>query len=167
MTTKAAARMSPARRKMIETMTLKGLSQGTQLEYQRTVKRLSAHYGRAPQSLTADEIKAWVLDRIDKGLSPRTTNANISALRLFYCDAMNQPEKVEGLHGRRVPDRLPRSIPEDQVEQLIQGIHDLRYRTATLTAYGAGLRLRGGGASDRGHQGQGRIAAHPQRKGRP
>ena len=66
---------------------------------------------------------------------------DVSALRLFYNEAMGQPEKVEGLNYRRVPDRLPRSIPEADVELLIGGIKDLRYRTATLTAYGAGLRI--------------------------
>ena len=37
------------------------------------------------------------MERIGRGLSPRTTNADISALRLFFADAMGQPDKVEGL----------------------------------------------------------------------
>ena len=134
-------KISPARRKMIEVMTLKGLSPGTQDNYQRSVSTLARHYARAPQDLSADEIGAWVIARIDRGLCPRTTNGDVSALRLFYSDAMGQPEKVAGLHCRKVPDRLPRSIPEADVELLIAGINDLRYRTATLTAYGAGLRI--------------------------
>ena len=134
-------KISPARRKMIEVMTLKGLSSATQENYQRTVSVLSRDCGRAPQNLSAEEISAWVISRIDRGLYPRTTNADVSALRLFYNEAMGQPEKVEGLHCRRIPDRLPRSIPEADVELLIEGINDLRYRTATLTAYGAGLRI--------------------------
>ena len=134
-------KITPARGKMIEVMTLKGLSPSTQDNYQRSVSTLAQHYAQAPQDLSADEISAWVIARIDRGLCPRTTNADVSALRLFYCDAMGQPEKVAGLYCRRVPDRLPRSIPEADVEILIEGINDLRYRTATLTAYGAGLRI--------------------------
>lgn len=82
-----------------------------------------------------------MVGRIERGLSPRTTNAEISALRLFFANAMGQPEKVQSLRSRRIPDSLPRSIPEADVERLVQGIKDLRYRTATLTAYGAGLRI--------------------------
>ncbi len=134
-------KISPARRKMIEVMNLKGLAPVTQENYQRAVSALSRDCGRAPQSLSADEISAWVITRIDRGLCPRTTNADIAALRLFYNEAIGQPEKVEGLNYRRVPDRLPRSIPEANVERLIERIKDLRYRTATLTAYGAGLRI--------------------------
>lgn len=126
---------------MVEVMTMKGLSRNTQELYLASVCKLARHWGRAPQALSADEVRSWVMGRIEQGLSPRTTNAEISALCLFFADAMGQPEKVERLRCRRIPDRLPRSIPEDDVERLVQGIKDLRYRTAVLTAYGAGLRI--------------------------
>lgn len=132
---------TPARRKMIATMDMKGLSANTQELYLSSVSMLARHYDRPPQSLSAEEIDAWVLARIDAGRSPRTTNVDVAALRLFYVDTMDQPEKVRGLHGRRVPDQLPRSIPEADVLLLIDGINDLRYRTATLVAYGCALRI--------------------------
>ncbi len=126
---------------MIDVMTLKDLAPKTQQNYQHTLSKLAVDYGRPLHRLTADEVSSWVIGRIDAGLAEQTTNADVSALRLFYNDAMGQPDKVAGLHGRRVHDRLPRSISEADVLALIQGIHDLRYRTATLTAYGAGLRI--------------------------
>ncbi|MDE0238832.1 MAG: phage integrase N-terminal SAM-like domain-containing protein, partial [bacterium] len=132
---------TPARRKMIETMDMKGLSANTQDIYLHSVSMLARFYDRPPQSLSAEEVDAWVLGRIDAGLSPCSTNVDVTALRLFYVDTVDQPEKVRGLHGRRVPDRLPRSIPEADVRLLIEGINDLRYRTATLVAYGCALRI--------------------------
>ncbi len=102
---------------------------------------LARHWDRAPQALLADEVRSWVVGRIERGLSPRTINAEILALRLFFADAMGQPDIVEGLRSRRIPDSLPRSIPEADVERLLQGMGDLRYGTATLTADGAGLRI--------------------------
>lgn len=132
---------TPARQKMIATMDMKGLSLRTQDNYLRSVSALARFYDRPPQTLSAEEVGAWVLGRIDAGRCPRTTNAEVSALRLFYVDAMDQPEKVKGLHCRRVPDRLPRSIAEADVSLLIEGISDLRYRTATLLAYGCALRI--------------------------
>ena len=86
-------------------------------------------------------VDGWVITRIEKGLCPRTANAENSALRRFYSEAMGQPEKVEVLRCRKVPDRQPRSIPEAEAEILIEGINDLRYRTATLSAFCAGLRI--------------------------
>ena len=126
---------SPARTKMIEVMTMKGLSRNTQKIYLASICSLARHWGRAPQVLSADEVRSWVVGRIKLGLSPRTTNAEISALRLFFADAMGQPEKVEGLRFRRIPDRLPRSIPEADVGRLVQGIgnkNSLRNRQTLL-----------------------------------
>ena len=121
-------------------MTYESNSQ-TQTQYQASVSKRARHYGRAPHLLSADEISAWVTGRIEAGLSPRTTNGEVSALRLFFTDTMGQPDKVEGLHNRRIPDRLPRTMPEADVERLITGVNDPCYRTAILTAYGAGLRI--------------------------
>ncbi len=59
--------ISPARRKMVEVMTLKGLSPVTQDNSQRTVSVLSRDCGRTPQNLSADEISAWVIAWIDEG----------------------------------------------------------------------------------------------------
>ena len=84
-----------------------------------------------------------MIARIDRGPCPRTANADDSALRRFCGEAMGQPENVEVLQFRMVPDRLQRSIPEADVEILIERINDVRYRTATLTDYGAGLRISG------------------------
>ncbi len=123
MMTRKVSGTSPARQKMIDVMTLKGLAPKTQQNYQHTLSKLAVDYGRPPQRLTADEVSSWVIGRIDAGLEERTTNANVSALRLFFNDAMGQPDKVAGLHGRRVHDRLPRSISEANVLVLIQGIY--------------------------------------------
>ena len=132
---------TPARRKMIEVMDMKGLSPETKDSYLRSVIALAKSYDRPPQTLSAEEVGAWVLGRIDAGLFPRTTNADVTALRLFYRDAMDQPEKVKALYCRRVADRVPRSIAEADVGFLIEGIDDPRYRTATLVAYGCALRV--------------------------
>ncbi len=134
-------KISKARQRMIEVMTIKGLSPKTQSNYQATVSALSRHYGRPPHRLSAEEVRSWLLARIERGLAVRTTNGNVAALRLFYTDVVGQAGKVAGLHYRRVQDSLPHSIPEADVHRLIGGIRDLRYRTAALTAHGAGLRI--------------------------
>ena len=92
---------SPARTRMVEVMTMKGLSRNTRKIYLASVCKLARHWGRAPQALSADEVRSCVMGRILRGLSQRTTNAEISALRQLFAGAMGQPEKVEGLRFRR------------------------------------------------------------------
>ena len=78
---------------------------------------------------------------IDGGLAPRTTNVAVAALRLLYDSVLGQPEKVAALRFRRVPHRLPRTMPEEDVEHLIQAMTDMRYRMASLVDYGSALRV--------------------------
>ncbi len=132
---------SPARTGMTGVMAMKGLSRQTRETCPGSVRRPAGHCGRAPHALSADGVRSRVTGRIGRGLSPRTANAGTSALRLFLADAMGQPGKVEGLRCCRVPDSLPRSVPEADAGRLIRGIDDPRYRMAALTAYGAGLRI--------------------------
>ncbi len=87
------------------------------------------HTGHQLESQTGEEIGAWIPD----GLAPRTTN--VTAIRLFHGSVLGQPEKV--LRCRRVPDRLPRTIPEEDVEHLIQAI----YATARQPLLPTALRI--------------------------
>ena len=64
---------TPARQKMIATMDMKGLSFRTQDNYLRSVSALAGFYDRPPQTLSAEEVGAWVLGRIAAGRCPRTT----------------------------------------------------------------------------------------------
>lgn len=133
--------VSPLRQKTLDVMTMKGLSPVTQKHYLREIAKFDRHTGHRLDVQTDDAIRDWVLMLIDGGLTPRTTNVTVAALRLFYDTVLGQPEKVAALRFRHVPDRLPRTMPEEDVEHLIQAMTDMRYRMATLVAYGAALRV--------------------------
>ena len=113
----------------------------TQKEYLRTVSNLARDTRAAPDRLDAEQVRAWVLGLIDRGLAPASTNAALSALRFFYCEVVNRPDVVRGLRNRKPPRRLPRHMAEVEVERLLLATPDLRYRTAILLTYAAGLRI--------------------------
>ena len=54
--------MSPLRARMIEDMSLAGLAGGTQKIYAQAVHRLTAHYRRAPDQLSEDEVRRYLLE---------------------------------------------------------------------------------------------------------
>ena len=95
----------------------------------------------SPADLDADQLRAWVLPGIERGLKPATTNLTVAALKFFYVDTLGCPERVTGLRARKKPRQLPRYMTEEEVGRLILATPDLRYRAAFVTAYGAGLRI--------------------------
>ena len=132
---------SPLRARMIEQMRIGNLSLATRNEYLRTVSNLARDTKSAPDRLDAEQVRAWVLGLIDRGLAPASTNAALSALRFFYREVIDRPDVVHGLRNRKRQRSLPRHMTEVEVERLLLATPDLRYRTATLLTYAAGLRI--------------------------
>lgn len=54
--------MSALRERMQQDMILFGLAQSTQDRYIEAVKRLAKHYNKAPDMLTSEEIRNYLLD---------------------------------------------------------------------------------------------------------
>ncbi|MCY4589987.1 MAG: tyrosine-type recombinase/integrase [Alphaproteobacteria bacterium] len=136
-----AKTVSPLRTRMIEQMRMGALSSGTQRFYLGAIRSLARDTGTAPDQLDAEQVRAWVLGLIDRGLAPASTNATLSALRFFFCEVIDRPEVVHGLRNRKRPRRLPCHMAEHEVERLLLATPDLRYRTAILLTYAAGLRI--------------------------
>lgn len=51
--------VSPLRRRMIEDMTLRNLSPATQRSYLSAVSRFSRHFGRSPDRLGLEDVRAF------------------------------------------------------------------------------------------------------------
>ena len=64
---------SPIRARMIEQMKIGNLAPVTQKEYLRTVCNLARDTRAAPDRLDAEQVRAWVLGLIDRGLAPAST----------------------------------------------------------------------------------------------
>jgi integrase/recombinase XerD len=53
------AEMSPLRRRMIEDMTVRNLSPATQRSYINAVQKFSRHFGRSPDRLDLEDVRAF------------------------------------------------------------------------------------------------------------
>ena len=61
--------ISPLRQRMIEDMTLRKLSPKTQSGYLRWVKRLNGFLKRSPATATAEDLRRFQLDLVERGVS--------------------------------------------------------------------------------------------------
>ena len=52
------AELSPLRRRMIEDMTIRNLSPATQRSYVHAVAKFSGHFGRSPDRLGLEDVRA-------------------------------------------------------------------------------------------------------------
>src|SRR5436305_5142608 len=78
------AEMSPLRRRMIEDMTVRNLSPATQRSYVHAVAKFSRYFGRSPDRLDLEDVRAFQVHLVANGSSWATLNQTVCALRFFY-----------------------------------------------------------------------------------
>ena len=65
-------RVSPLRRRMIEDMTLRNLSPATQRSYLHAVAKFSRYFGRSPDCLDIEDVRAFQVQLVSRKISLRT-----------------------------------------------------------------------------------------------
>ena len=71
--------ISPLRQRMIEDMTLRKLAPKTQSGYLRWVKRLNGFLKRSPATATAEDLRRFQLDLVERSVGRGSINAAVTA----------------------------------------------------------------------------------------
>ena len=131
---------SPLRQRLIDDMTLRKLSPGTQRIYIGAVKRFADYLGRSPHRTSAEDLRAYQLHLVSSGITGPTLNTRITALRFFFGVTLGRGEVTEKMSLVREPRKLPVVLSPSEVARLLQAASKLKYKAALSVAYGAGLR---------------------------
>ncbi len=135
------ATMSPLRRRMIEDMTIRNLSPATQQFYIHAVAKFSRYFGRSPDRLGLEDVRAYQVHLASKGVAWGSLNQVVWALRLFYGVALDPATIPERIAYAREPRKLPTVLSADEVVRFLESVSSLKARVALTTAYAAGLRV--------------------------
>ena len=133
--------ISPLRQRMIDDMTIRNMSPNTQKVYTYAVANFSAFHGRAPDKLGIEDVRAYRLHLVSRGLKATSINPIIGALRFFYGTTLGQKELADQITFARKEDTLPAVLSQDQVIRLLKAEPTAKMRTALTTIYAAGLRV--------------------------
>ncbi len=135
-------RTTPLRQRMIEDMQIRGLCEKTQQGHIRCVKHFAAFLGRAPDTATPDDLRAYQLQMTKDAVSATTFNVRIISLRLFFSITCGREEMKRYMQFHRQPRTLPVVLSIEEVAKLLASVPgpSLKYRAALGISYGAGLR---------------------------
>ena len=134
------AEMSPLRRRMIEDMTVRNLSPATQRSYVHAVVKFSRYFGRLPDQLGLEDVRAFQVHLVSNGISWAALNQTVCALRFFFGVTLGHAEIPERIPYARQPRTLPVVLSADEVVRFLEAVPSLKTRAALTTAYAAGLR---------------------------
>jgi integrase/recombinase XerD len=133
-------RITHLRRRMIEDMTVRNLSPATQASYITAVKKFSQYYGRSPERLGIEDVRAYQVHLVENAVAWASLNQIVSALRFFYGITLGRKELPERIPYARRPKTLPVVLSVADVARLIEAVEDPVCRTALSTVYATGMR---------------------------
>src|SRR3979490_3565897 len=92
---------------MIEDMRMRKLSPKTQATYIRSVRRLAASLGRAPDTATVEDLRNYQLHLVDRGTSPISLNASLTGLKFFFDVTLDRVALMAKMKPVSVPGTGP------------------------------------------------------------
>ena len=134
--------MTPLRKRMIETLELRGVSPKTLKLYIDCVARFARHFGKSPEQLGSADVRTYLLYLIhERKVAWSTYKQALAALRFLYRWVLQQGEVVQDIRAPRPERRLPVVLSFDEVHRFFAAIPSFKYRTLLMFAYAAGLRV--------------------------
>ena len=133
--------MTPLRQRFIDDLRIRNYASRTIEAYVAGVVRLAKHFGRSPDLLGPEDIRAFQLHLLQCHVSWSKFNQIVSALRLLYRLTLGRPEQVPYIPYGKRPKTLPAVLSPEEVSRLIQAAAHGRDRVLLQVAYGCGLRL--------------------------
>ena len=132
--------ISPLRQRMLEDMTLRKLSPKTQSGYLRWVKCLNGFRKGSPATATAEDLRRFQLDLVERGVRRGSVNAAVTALKFFFEVTLGRGEVMAKMSHVHQPRKLPTVLSREEAERFLEAAPGLKYKAAFSVAYGAGLR---------------------------
>jgi site-specific recombinase XerD len=104
------------------------------------VRKFSRYFGRSPDRLGLEDVRAFQVYLVSQGISWPALNQTVCALRFFYGVTLDRAKMPERIAYARTPRKLPAILSADEVVRFLEAVPSLKARTALTTAYAAGLR---------------------------
>ena len=134
--------MTPLRQRMIDDMQARNLSPATQKNYIHYVYELAKYFMKSPDKLEPGDVKKFQMYLLhERKLSAQSVNQSISAMKFFFNITLEKNWSNQKFPRVKVPETLPEILSQNEAVRLFQHVPSMKYRTALMVCYGAGLRV--------------------------
>ena len=115
--------MTPLRQRMLEDMQMRNFSPHTQAAYSRAVAHFARHFGRSPDQLDREHIRAYLLTLVERRVAWSTYNQVRCALHFFYRVTLHKDWPKEEIVCAKTPKKLPVVFSRTEVAQFLEAAH--------------------------------------------
>jgi integrase/recombinase XerD len=120
-------------------MKLRQYSPRTRRSYLKLLRRLLRHV--PPGDIDAVQVRAYVLDFVDRGVSIGYHGQLVAAARFFCRHVLDDVALATALPAPKRPQELPGVLSMPEVRRLLDALTNPKHRLMALLLYSAGLRV--------------------------
>jgi site-specific recombinase XerD len=134
--------MTPLRKRMMEELQLRNLSEQAIHAYVKAVERFAKHFRASPERLGPEQIRQYLVYLIhERGNSANTLQVQRAALHFLYVKTLKRPWFDEEIaRAKRIP-KLPDVIGTPAVAGILSRTMNLKHWTILATLYATALRV--------------------------
>jgi integrase len=127
--------------KLLNEITLRGLSQATVRSYLHSIKMFTRFCDKPCTELDVDDAKRFIVYLRDvKKVSARTTNAKRAGITFYLRHVLGRRIDQGSLPSMKTPSTIPVVLTKEEVELMINSLHNVFYKTVIIGLYSTGLR---------------------------
>jgi site-specific recombinase XerD len=127
---------------MIQDLQLRGYSERTIGAYVHPVAQLARFYHASPDTLTEEQIRAYLvhLSTVQK-VSRSTHTIALCGIKFFYQETLGRAWRVFHVARPKGQRKLPVVLSREEVWRILATVRNANYRVCLTTIYACGLRL--------------------------
>lgn len=133
--------MTALRKRMLEELQLRNLSQNTISAYLGAVRRFARHFGRSPEQLGPDHVRQFLLHLIhDRNDTWSTLQVYRGALKFLYVRVLKQSWFDQEIAVPKRWLRLPTILTPEDITRILDRTTNLKHWTIIATLYATAVR---------------------------
>ena len=134
--------MTPLRHRMTQDLQLRGYADRTVEAYVRAVAQLAAFYHAAPDQLTEEQVRQYLLHLTTVQKVARGTHTiALCGIKFFYKETLARAWNVLDVARPKGGHKLPVVLGREEVWRILDTVRLPVYRVCLTTIYACGLRL--------------------------
>lgn len=120
---------------------IRNLKQRSIICYKNYVSYFLNYMNKAPETLTCQDVREFLLFKRDEGLKATTLNLYNSAIRFFYRNVLHVLWDDITVPRMMIEHNLPVVLSVEEINRLLDATDDLKYKAMFATMYSSGMRV--------------------------